>query len=237
MSVAVAPASANPVAFQKCVQEFFHVPPLCLPIHATLSGFRVSGTITAGGQTLKLPAGGTFNGVALLECRPCEGGVTGEIDGGASLPPWTEEIEFPAKSGEHQIAAFTLAELVPNSVLGSVTSTSPANCPAPLVGSPATCVNEKVPLAEVLTVSVVGPGNGRASKTVTHCETVEPIKLNLDTNLTLLEIVVIGTHFVGTYTMPAFTCTGAHANARANQLTEALSGPGTYNINVNPPAI
>jgi len=234
-SISVAPASANPVAFKKCVEEFFMSPPRCLPIKATLSGFKVSGSLTAGGQVQTLPAGATFNGVALLECRPCEGGVTGEIDGGATIPPYTAEIEFPKGSGEHQVAAFTLRELIPNSVLGSVTSTSPANCPAPIVGSSATCVNEKVPLQEVMTVSLHGPGNGSRSKEVTNCETVTPIALLLDSNLTLLEIVVIGTHFEGTDTIPAFTCSGKHGNGTQEQLTEDLSGPGTYSINVNPP--
>jgi hypothetical protein len=237
-AMSAAPASANPVLFQKCVEEFFMNPPKCLPIDAKLEGFKITGSFTTNGQTITLPSGagaGVFGGVALLECRPCEGGVTGEIDGFTFIPPFTQEIEFPAKSGEHQVAGIALKEV--GSVLGSVTSTSPSNCPSPIVGSSATCVHEVVPSKQELSISVHGPGNGLASKTVSNCETVTPMSLPLETNLTLLEIVVIGTHFEGTTTIPAFTCSGKYANGRASQLTEDLSGTSTFSINVNPPAV
>jgi hypothetical protein len=235
-SISVAPASANPVAFHKCVEEFFMNPPRCLPIHAELLGFKITGSLTTNGQTLTLPSGagaGTFGGVALLECRPCEGGVTGEIDGFTTIPPFTSSIEFPAKSGEHQVAGVTLKEV--GSVLGSVTSTSPSNCANPIFGNPATCVHEVVPSKQELSYSLVGPGNGLPSKTVSHCETVTPMSLPLETNLTLLEIVVVGTHFQGTTTVPAFTCSGKYGVGRGEQVTEAFSGTASFNINVNPP--
>jgi hypothetical protein len=245
-SISVAPASANPVAFQQCVTEFFMNPPKCLPIHATLNGWPITGSLTTNGlkgpsQTLTLPSGATFSGVALIECRPCEGGVTGEIDGFTVIPPFTQTIEFPAKSTEHQVAGVELKEV--GSVLGSITSASSGHCPSPIVGSPLTCVLEVVPTDQELTYSVHGPGNGLPSTTVSHCETTtaegsavpKPVHLQLEAYLTLLEIVAIGAHFAGTTTIPEFTCYGKYANGRESQVTETFSGAATFSINVNPP--
>jgi hypothetical protein len=103
------------------------------------------------------------------------------------------------------------------------------------VGTKETCVNLQIPSAFELGASVVGPGNGIASKTASHCETVAPISVALSTNLTWLELVMVGSHFEGTATVPSFTCTGKYAKGRQEQLTEDLSGTASYAINVKPP--
>jgi len=240
MAVSAAPASANPVAFNECIQEFFGIGPgACLPIHGEFKNWHIRGTLVTGGQTIALspPEGGNFTGVGLIELKGPQtlrppAIITGEIDGTAKFAPFTSEVEFPKGSGQHQIASMTLTEI--GGVNGSVVSTSPANCPNPIAGTPETCVNLTVPTVQKEEVTVVGPGNGLASKTETHCETVEPVSFNLSTNLTLLEIVAIGSHFVGTYNVPAFTCSGKYGNGRSTQMTETFSGPGTYDLTVTP---
>src|SRR5262249_56354653 len=112
--------------------------------------------------------------------------------------------------------------------------TSTATCPNPIVGPPITCVTLTGPTTQGESFSVVGPGNGLPSKTVSHCETVEPVKLALSTNLALLEILLVGSHFTGAYTVPKITCSGKYAVGRGEQMTEAFSGAGTYDIKVNP---
>lgn len=234
---AAAPASANPVNFAKCVEEFHINPGLCLPINGQFNHWHTRGTLVTGGQTIALapPEGGDFTGVGLLELRPGPPAgvhITGEIDGQATFPPFTAEIEFPKGSKEHQVAGMTLTPV--GAINGNVESTSPANCPNPIAGTPATCVTLTVPTEQQEALSVVGPGNGLPSKTVSHCETVEPVKLNLSTNLTLLEIVAVGSHFTGAYTVPRITCAGKYGVGRGEQMTEAFSGPGTYDLTTTP---
>jgi hypothetical protein len=236
LAVTAAPASANPERFGECVHEFLtegagH----CLPIHGEFHSWHIRGTLVTGGQTIALspPEGGKFDGVSLIELRVTHPiPITGEIDGTAVFAPFSTEIEFPKGSKEHQIATMTLTEI--GGVHGGLESVAPSNCPNPIAGTPETCVNLKVPTEQKEEVSVVGPGNGLPSKTVSHCETVEPVKLNLSTNLTLLEIVAVGSHFVGAYNVPAFTCSGKYGKGRGEQMTEAFSGPGTYDLTTTP---
>jgi len=67
----------------------------------------------------------------------------------------------------------------------------------------------------------VGPGNGLPSKTVSHCQMVEPIKLELSADLTLLELLTVGAHFTGTYTVPPITCNGKYGVGRGEQMTNS----------------
>jgi hypothetical protein len=205
-------------------------------ITPTFANWSVGGSLTAGGQTIAIapPKGGTFNGSGEIGIHE-SGLITGQIHGAVNIPPFGAEIEFPAKSGEHQVAGLALTEI--GSVNASVTSTSPANCPNPIAGTSATCVNLKLPTTQAVTFTVAGPGNGLPSKTASHCETVEPVKFELSTNLTFLELVVVGSHFVGTYTVPPFTCSGKYGKGRGEQMTEAFSGPGSYEISVKPPTM
>jgi hypothetical protein len=237
MAVSAAPASANPERFNECIAE--RMPPaFCLPIHGEFNNWHIRGTLVTGGQTIQLspPEGGNFTGVGLIEIRPFvpvgTPPITGEIDGTAKFAPFTTEIEFPKGSKEHQIASMTLTEV--GGVNGGLVSTSPANCPNPIAGESSTCVNLKVPSVQKEEVTVRGPGNGLPSKTESHCETVEPVFLNLSTNLTLLEIIAVGSHFVGSYTVPRFTCSGKYGVGRGEQMTETFSGTGTYDLTTTP---
>jgi hypothetical protein len=230
MAVAAAPASANPEKFNECIMQ---VGGPCLPIHSEFNNWHIRGTLVTGGQTIALapPEGGKFDGVGLIEIRPFLK-ITGEIDGSAVFQPFTAEIEFPKNSKEHQVASMALTAAGP--VNGSLNSTSPSNCPNPIVGTPLSCATLSVPTVQHEAFTVVGPGNGLPSKTTSHCETVEPVTLALSTNLTLLEIIVVGSHFTGGYTVPKITCAGKYGVGRGEQMTEAFSGPGTYDIHVNP---
>jgi hypothetical protein len=204
-------------------------------IHAEFKNWSVTGSLTFPkiNATVNLPSGGTFNGSGQFEIAGSR--ITGAINGAVNIPPFTSEIEFPTKSGEHQVAGLALTEV--GSVNATVVSTSSANCPNPVAGTSEMCVNLKVPTTQIETYDVVGPGAGLPSKTVSHCETVEPIKLELSTNLTFLELISVGSHFVGTYTVPPITCSGKYAKGRGEQMTEAFSGQGSYDVNVNPPTM
>src|SRR5262249_23731066 len=120
-------------------------------IAPTFTNWAVTGSLTAGGQTIALapPEGGKFNGSGEIDITE-SGLIAGQIHGAVSIPPFTAEIEFPARSGEHQVAGLALTEI--GAVNASVTSTSPANCPNPVAGTPATCVNLQVPTAQALTL-------------------------------------------------------------------------------------
>jgi len=158
-------------------------------------------------------------------------GITGEITGAVAIPTFTANLEFPKESGEEQLIGITLTEV--GKVEGSVTSTNPALC-----GGNPTCVNLKVPSKQNLTFTVEAPGHSgeEIKNPVLHlCQTVTPIDLPLSTNLTLLEIVAVGSHFTGTTTIPSITCNGKKAKRLGKEMTETFSGPGSYVINVNPP--
>jgi len=158
---------------------------------------------------------------------------------GTQIPSFRTPLEFPAGSGNIQSAGLTLApvnivESEINSVPASETTT---RCPHPAIGGPESCSHLTVPLEVNEEYEIVGPGKGVGSTVASRCKTVSPVKLALATDLTLIEIAAIGAHFEGSTTIPAFTCNpkaGTNGTSRGDQLTAAVSGPGTYVININP---
>ena len=270
MSVAAAPASAAELC--KAGEKEHECTPLTFPFVF----WHVSGSITAGGQKITLPPGtgcvglptctrpegSLFNGFGLVAIRqptspdPLSGVICGcEVPlpggfprGGIFIPSFTSEVEFPAKSGEHQIAQVSVTE-TPNqgpgcsivsplscTLHGEFNSTLASFCPSPLFGPSADCVHETFSEKVALGYSVHGPGEGLPSKTVSQCETVEPVKLELEHNLTFEEVAFVGTDFTGTTTIPPYTCSGRYGEGRGRQMTEDFSGPASYNICVTPPS-
>jgi hypothetical protein len=260
MSVAAAPASAT---FTPCTPAE-QAGGVCFKLTPPFLHWHVSGSLTAGGQKTTLPVTGNgnpftspdgFTGWAEAAIRSpflTTDFLSGEFHAtcppnvpqpplvgpcGNITPPFTRELEFPAKSGEHQEIGLTSTE-VPKETdpLGEFHTTAPANCPSPVLGKSFDCVHEVFNQAIELTYSVHGPGAGIASKTQSQCETVGPVNLGLNANLTFEELAFVGTHFVGSTTVPSITCAGKYGGARGNQMTETFSGPATYDICVQPVA-
>jgi hypothetical protein len=222
---ALAATLAAAGAFVAAAPALASCPPnLCLT--PTFTNWPVTGTLTAGGQTTTLPSGGGFTGSGLIEIGA--GGIEGTITGTVVIPPFTTPLELPLGSGNTQIAGITITQV--GGVAGTLLSTNPALC-----GGNPTCVNLKVPTNTELEWEVTGAGN----RTPVRCKTVTPVFLDLSTNLTLAQIVGVGSHFEGGTTIPAITCAskpGSKSNALSAQMTAALSGPGSYVLNINPPS-
>jgi hypothetical protein len=160
-------------------------------------------------------------------------------------PPFTGEVEFPDKSGEHQVATFTTEESpretgclsefpLCSTPSGEFHTTAGSNCPSPALGSPIECIHEEIGQSLRLGYAVHGPGKGLASQTESLCETSEPVKFTLADNLTFPEFAFLGSHFVGSFNTPSITCGGRYANGRGSQMTESFSGPTNYDICVQP---
>jgi hypothetical protein len=234
MSVAAAPASATltfPTPnFLQCVAEF-QANGACLPVAATFNGWPVTGTLGypngAPAQSVTLPSGAGFSGAGEIAIR--QTGILGDILGGVFIPPFTAPLTI---AGSTQVAGVTITQL--GQVEGGLHSTSPLNCPNPVAGTSATCVTLEVPTKVILGYTIVGQGNSAGAKTTSQCQTGE-VTLNLSTNLTLLEVVAVGSHFVGTAPIGPITCSGKNGNGRAHQLEEALGGTASYVLNINPP--
>ena len=73
-------------------------------------------------------------------------------------------------------------------------------------------------------------------KIPTQCKTATPVSFPLSTNLTLLEIVAVGSHFTGTTTLPNIKCGGLFGGLLGPVLSLLMSGPNNaYEFNINPP--
>src|SRR5262249_40887898 len=90
---------------------------------------------------------------------------------GNETPPFTQEVEFPEKSGERQMAGYTTEEspresgCAPEFPLcstpsGELHTIAASNCPSPVLGKSLDCVHEEVAQSIRMGYSVKGPGNG-----------------------------------------------------------------------------
>ena len=160
-------------------------------------------------------------------------------------PPFTGEVEFPDKSGEHQVATFTTEESpretgclsefpLCSTPSGEFHTTAASSCPKPELGKSIDCIHQAVTTSLRLGYAVRGPGKGQASNTVSQCETTEPTVLPLATNQTFEEFAFLGSRYIGSTTIPRISCSGRYANGRGNQMTEDFSGPATFDICVQP---
>jgi hypothetical protein len=203
-------------------------------VSASAEGLKVTGTQTewpiTGSleihklkETIALPAGSYFTGKAELEIEV--GGISGTETGHTYVPPFTAPLSI---LGIPTVVGLTFTEV--GSVNGSVTSTYPENC------TPAnpTCVTLAVPFEAnmgITSVSIDG------FKIPTQCETKEPVKFPLSTNLTVAEIIAVGSHFAGTTTLPNIKCGGLFGGLLGPVLSLLMSGPeNAYVFNIRPPA-
>ena len=219
MSVAAAPASA----FTPCTAEEA-MKGECLPITPTFNNWTVTGSLKIKkleNQTVNLPAGSTFSGKGVLALRKT--GISGEITGHTAIPPFSAPLTV---FGIPTVVGLTFTEV--GSVEGKVSSTNPALC-----GGNPTCVNLSVPFKAnmgITSVTIFG------LKIPTQCQTVTPVSFPLSTNLTLLEIVAVGSHFEGTTTLPNIKCSGLFGGILGPVLSFLMSGPeNAYSFNINPP--
>jgi hypothetical protein len=209
---------------------------------------RFPGNFNQGSINSKCPAppseleggifGGPFNSpIVQFLLHPC----------GNISPPFTQNVEFPEKSGEHQVAGFTTEESPKESGClpvfplcstpsGEFHTTASSNCPSPVLGTAIDCIHQEVGQSIRMGYSVHGPGNGQPSQTQSQCETVEPAKFTLNVNQTTEEFFFVGSHYKGSFTTPKITCTGKYAVGRGEQMTESFSGPTNYDICVQPVA-
>jgi hypothetical protein len=269
MSVATASASAAATFsvppfptpnFELCVYEFTHGG-TCLPFTPSFSAWPIRGTITSttSGNVATLPSGSTFTGASEIAIRsvsniegyelggkfnppvPCPnpyptpltpfvlyleyplGCFEANVDG-VQIPPFTTPLVFPL-GGKTQTAGLIITPVhIVESTINSV-----SGC-----GGAVSCSHLEVHLEANMEYEIVGAGFTSA-----RCKTDNPVKLQMATDLTLIEIVAIGAKFVGSTTIPNFECITNPYNfgkstALSNQLTADLTGPGTYNLNINP---
>jgi hypothetical protein len=202
-----------------------------LLITPTFTNWIVKGSLTDKklGQNIVLPAGSTFNGsgeIIINKLTSIEGTITGEI----FVPPFTAKISLfgiPTEVG----LTFTQVEPPAHGILKSVAAT---NCPKPVAGTSETCVNLSVPTKASLGITSLSLG---AVKIPSQCETAEPVSFPLSTDLTLLEIVQVGSHFTGSVNLPFIKCHGLFGFLLATDLTLLFSGPeNPYSFEINPPA-
>jgi hypothetical protein len=160
-------------------------------------------------------------------------------------PPFSQELEFPKASAEHQTIGLTTEEspaeqgCAPSFPLcstpgGEFHTTAASSCPKPELGKSIDCIHQAVTTSLRLGYAVRGPGKGQASNTVSQCETTEPTVLPLATNQTFEEFAFLGSRYIGSTTIPRISCSGRYANGRGNQMTEDFSGPATFDICVQP---
>jgi hypothetical protein len=189
----------------------------------------VTGSLTDKklGQTINLPEGSTFSGSGELNVNaPTD--ITGTINGEVFVPPFTAKISLfgiPTEVG------LTFTEVGPAN--GTIKSVAASNCPKPVAGTPETCVNLSVPTKVNLGITSLSLG---AVKIPSQCETIEPVSFPLSTNLTLLEIITVGSHFSGNVNIPIVKCRGLFGFLLATDLTLLFSGPeNPFTLNINPP--
>jgi hypothetical protein len=202
-----------------------------LKITPKFTNWPVTGALTIKklGQEVKLPEGGTFNGTGEINIEPTTG-INGTIEGNTFVPPFTTTLTIlfiPTPTG--------LSFQAENPAHGTIKSVAPSNCPNPVAGTAETCVNlsvpEKVKLG-VTSIALLGV------KVPTKCETITPAEFNLSTDLTLLEIISVGSHFKGEVNIPPVKCGGLFGLTLDLTLDTLLSGPNNpYSLNINPPAM
>jgi hypothetical protein len=199
-----------------------------LTIEPEFKNWTVEGALTIHklNDTINLPEGSTFSGVGVLNIEAT--GITGTITGETVVPPFTASIPvlgLPLKAG------LTFTEV--GKVNGSVTSTLPSNCPEPVAGTPETCVTLSVPFKATMGITSIGI---ESIKIPTMCATKEPVSFPLSTNLTLLEIVAVGSHFKGDTTLPNIKCSGLFGGLLGPVLSLLMSGPENgYVFYIHPP--
>jgi hypothetical protein len=167
-------------------------------------------------ESINLPKGSTFNGFAeFLTISSTE--FTAKVTGTIAVPPFT--------------AMLKLAGAVPTEV--GVTFTQVGESEGSIVTVPrtSTCEHAQVPgFCVKLTV------NSKATlgltetgllgiKVPTHCETSEPLSLELTYTTTLGDLIGVGPHFTGTTTIPPFKCEGLQGAVLGPLVTALISGP------------
>lgn len=185
-------------------------------IKSSFTNWVVSGTLTAKklNQTITLPEGSTFNGEASVELATITGTVTGVV----AIPPFNTTLKIlgiPATVG----LTFTQVGTVAGSIEPSKTE------PKDVILSVPTNAN-----IGFTTVSILG------LTIPTSCETSKPASLPLKDELTLVELLTVGSHFTGTTSFPSVRCGGLLGPIEGALLTTLFSGPNNpFAIAITPP--
>jgi len=187
-----------------------------------LENFVVSGSLTpkALNQAIVLPEGGTFNGSATIGANE-KGEIEGSVTGTVVVPPFKATISV---LGIKTTVGVTFTQV--GSTAGTIHSVAASNCNE-MVG----CVNLSVPTNAALgvnSVSILG------ITIPTKCETIKPAAFPLSTDLTIGELLTVGSHFKGTTNVPDVKCGGILGGLIAPVLDATLAGPASYALNITP---
>jgi hypothetical protein len=204
-----------------------------LRVRQPFTNWVVAGTLTPKklGQPVELPPGSTFNGQAEIELTPGEGHalVSGTVTGSVFVPPFNATIDL---GGVPSTVGVTFTQVGRSE--GTIASAPEVNCAgAKGVEGSKGCVALSVPTRANLGITEVGLlGIG----VPTHCETSEPVTLDLSTHTTLPDLLTEGPHFTGTTTIPPMHCGGLSGIAVGELLTTLMSGPeNPYSLSLSPP--
>jgi hypothetical protein len=164
-------------------------------------------------QSVTLPAGSSFNGMATINLETMSGPVSGTI----SVPAFDATLKI---YGETATVGLEVSQV--GSIEGSIgpSATIPGDFSLSLptkanVGfSSITIDGTKIPL---------------------KCLTSEPLAFNLLDTLSLEELFSVGAHFTGTTNFPTVKCEGLNGAEASMVLTRLLSGPGnSYSFTIAP---
>jgi hypothetical protein len=214
-------------------------PALALNDGATFENWVVSGSLTPKtlNEPVTLPAGSTFNGSAQVEYGNMFENLTGTVKGDVSVPPFEASLKLlglvPTTVG------VTFSEVGPSE--GTIVTAPAADCPGTSGFFP--CVNVSV-LTTVnvgittLGTSLQGAGISVGASASTACKTSEPISFHLNTQLTLINLLIDGPQFTGTTKIPPMTCEGPEGILHAPILSAVMSGPeNAYELEITRPGL
>jgi hypothetical protein len=190
----------------------------------------VSGSLTAkkSQQTVTLPEGSTFNGIAEFSVENPAGVVllNGTLTGSVFVPPFNATVTLPILG--------TSTPVTMGITFTQVGQTEGIIKPGTGCSGEGACVTLTAPARADVGFSVVGI---LGIKVPLHCETSEPIELALTQTLQFQELILKGNHFTGTTTIPPIKCPGLQGVVLGPALTTALSGPeNPYSIAITPSA-
>jgi hypothetical protein len=207
MSVAAAPASAKTFHYKQSLENWV--------VRGSLTPKKLNEQVT-------LPEGSSFNGSTEFEYVNFYEHINGSLTGTVAVPPFNASLKILGLVPTTVGVTFTQVGK-PNGTIKSTPvcenrSGEQVSSGFGLEG----CVVLDVPTQANLGITFV---NTLGLNIPTHCETVEPVKFNLHTTLTLGAMIFFGPHFAGTTGIPPMACDGLEGLVLGVTLTAVMSGP------------
>jgi hypothetical protein len=227
-SVAATPAFAE--------EEVTH-PGETVHLKGELKGFIVEGSLTdkKAGQTVTIPDGSTIDlkdDIEIEENAKAKR-FEGTLEGFLHVPPFTTVLTLPVLGTPTPVTmGVTITQFGP-SVLKLHEAPESACLITELFRGG--CVTLKGSASTIVGFQVVGI---LGIKVPIHCETSKPVVLPLETTRTFVELIISGSRFKGTTTMPSIKCPGLQGVVLGLTLTTALSGPeNPFTLVIHPPPL